>query len=131
MRRWMFSFSIVLGVAGTCLLMAGGAIFGIIGAGCVIAFLSWRWWPSVPPWWLAWPSGYETPAGFVPGTSGRAACQDYFDYIQDNISAEQELHYCVCQAEDSRVMDYVEGMGEDYHRYFDPTRIYRAPLPVS
>ncbi len=38
-RRWMFSFSIVLGVAGTCLLMAGGAILGIIGAGCVTAFL--------------------------------------------------------------------------------------------
>lgn len=39
MRRWMFSGSIVLGVAGTCLLMAGGSVFGIIGAGCVIAFL--------------------------------------------------------------------------------------------
>ncbi len=39
MRRWIFSASIVLGVAGTCLLMAGGSIFGIIGAGCVTAFL--------------------------------------------------------------------------------------------
>ena len=39
MRRFMFSASIVLGVAGTCLLMVGGSIFGIIGAGCVIAFL--------------------------------------------------------------------------------------------
>ena len=38
-RRWMFSFSIVLGVAGTCLLMAGGSLFGIIGAVCVTAFL--------------------------------------------------------------------------------------------
>lgn len=38
-RRLLFSFSIALGAAGTCLLMAGGAIFGIIGAGCVIAFL--------------------------------------------------------------------------------------------
>ena len=38
-RRWIFSVSIVLGVAGTCLLMAGGAIFGIIGAGCVIVSL--------------------------------------------------------------------------------------------
>ena len=38
-RRWIFSVSIVLGVAGTCLLMAGGSIFGIIGAGCVTAFL--------------------------------------------------------------------------------------------
>ncbi len=38
-RRWIFSVSIVLGVIGTCLLMAGGSIFGIIGAGCVIAFL--------------------------------------------------------------------------------------------
>lgn len=39
MRRWIFSVSIVLGVLGTCLLMAGGSLFGIIGAGCVIAFL--------------------------------------------------------------------------------------------
>ena len=39
MRRWIFSASIVLGAAGTCLLMAGGAILGIIGAGCVIVFL--------------------------------------------------------------------------------------------
>lgn len=39
MRRWIFSVSIVLGVAGTCLLMAGGSIFGIIGAGCVIVSL--------------------------------------------------------------------------------------------
>ena len=38
-RRWVFSVSIVLGVIGTCLLMAGGSIFGIIGAGCVIVFL--------------------------------------------------------------------------------------------
>ena len=51
--------------------------------------------------------------------------QDYFDYIQDNISAEKELHYCVYQAEDSRVMDYVEGMGEDYHRYFDRDPVLR------
>ena len=39
MRRWIFSASIVLGVAGTCLLMAGGSILGIIGAGCLTAFL--------------------------------------------------------------------------------------------
>ena len=39
MRRWIFSASIVLGVAGTCLLMAGGFILGIIGAGCLTAFL--------------------------------------------------------------------------------------------
>ena len=38
-RRWMFSCSIVLGVVGTCLLMAGGAALGAVGAGCVIAFL--------------------------------------------------------------------------------------------
>ena len=38
-RRWIFSVSIVLGVIGTCLLMAGGAILGVIGAGCVIVFL--------------------------------------------------------------------------------------------
>ena len=39
MRRWIFFASIVLGVAGTCLLMAGGSLFGIIGAVCVTAFL--------------------------------------------------------------------------------------------
>ncbi len=181
-RRWMFSFSIVLGVAGTCLLMAGGAIFGITGAGCVIAFLF--------GFFLSFASGVPAffdrrPArkyrgqsllvfrtltaklatmgvlmatismiftatlisegtglvfrGLFAGRAAENACfdlyigaaddgpvsQDYFDYIQDNISAEQELHYCVCQAEDSRVMDYVEGMGEDYHRYFDRDPVLR------
>ncbi len=38
-RRWIFAVSLVLGVVGTCLLMAGGAILGTMGAGCVIAFL--------------------------------------------------------------------------------------------
>ena len=181
-RRWMFSFSIVLGVAGTCLLMAGGAIFGIIGAGCVIAFLF--------GFFLSFASGVPAffdrrPArkyrgqsllvfrtltaklatmgilmatismiftatlisegaglvfrGLFAGRAAENACfdlyigaagdgpvsQDYFDYIQDNISAEKELHYCVYQAEDSRVMDYVEGMGEDYHRYFDRDPVLR------
>ena len=181
-RRWMFSFSIVLGVAGTCLLMAGGAILGVIGAGCVIAFLF--------GFFLSFASGVPAffdrrPArkyrgqsllvfrtltaklatmgilmatismiftatlisegaglvfrGLFAGRAAENACfdlyigaagdgpvsQDYFDYIQDNISAEQELHYCVCQAEDSRVMDYVEGMGEDYHRYFDRDPVLR------
>ena len=51
--------------------------------------------------------------------------RDYFDFIQDNISVERELHYCVYQAEDSRVMDYVERMGEDYHRYFDRDPVLR------
>ncbi len=181
-RRWMFSFSIVLGVAGTCLLMAGGAIFGIIGAGCVIAFLF--------GFFLSFASGVPAffdrrPArkyrgqsllvfrtltaklatmgvlmatismiftatlisegaglvfrGLFAGRAAENACfdlyigaagdgpvsQDYFDYIQDNISVERELHYCVYQAEDSRVMDYVERMGEDYHRYFDRDPVLR------
>ena len=38
-RRWIFSGSIVLGVMGTFLLMAGDLILGMIGAGCVILFL--------------------------------------------------------------------------------------------
>ena len=181
-RRWMFSFSIVLGVAGTCLLMAGGAIFGIIGAGCVIAFLF--------GFFLSFASGVPAffdrrPArkyrgqsllvfrtltaklatmgvlmatismiftatlisegaglvfrGLFAGRAAENACfdlyigaagdgpvsQDYFDFIQDNISVEWELHYCVYQAEDSRVMDYVERMGEDYHRYFDRDPVLR------
>ena len=181
-RRWMFSFSIVLGVAGTCLLMAGGAIFGITGAGCVIAFLF--------GFFLSFASGVPAffdrrPArkyrgqsllvfrtltaklatmgvlmatismiftatlisegaglvfrGLFAGRAAENACfdlyigaagdglvsQDYFDYIQDNISVERELHYCVYQAEDSRVMDYVESMGEDYHRYFDRDPVLR------
>ena len=181
-RRWMFSFSIVLGVAGTCLLMAGGAIFGIIGAGCVIAFLF--------GFFLSFASGVPAffdrrPArkyrgqsllvfrtltaklatmgvlmatismiftatlisegaglvfrGLFAGRAAENACfdlyigsagdgavsRDYFDYIQDNISVERELHYCVYQAEDSRVMDYVERMGEDYHRYFDRDPVLR------
>ena len=181
-RRWMFSFSIVLGVAGTCLLMAGGAIFGITGAGCVIAFLF--------GFFLSFASGVPAffdrrPArkyrgqsllvfrtltaklatmgvlmatismiftatlisegvglvfrGLFAGRAAENACfdlyigaagdgpvsQDYFDFIQDNISVERELHYCVYQAEDSRVMDYVERMGEDYHRYFDRDPVLR------
>ena len=181
-RRWMFSFSIVLGVAGTCLLMAGGAILGVTGAGCVIAFLF--------GFFLSFASGVPAffdrrPArkyrgqsllvfrtltaklatmgvlmatismiftatlisegaglvfrGLFAGRAAENACfdlyigaagdglvsQDYFDYIQDNISVERELHYCVYQAEDSRVMDYVERMGEDYHRYFDRDPVLR------
>ncbi len=44
---------------------------------------------------------------------------------RNNISVERELHYCVYQAEDSRVMDYVERMGEDYYRYFDRDPVLR------
>ena len=181
-RRWMFSFSIVLGVAGTCLLMAGGAILGVTGAGCVIAFLF--------GFFLSFASGVPAffdrrPArkyrgqsllvfrtltaklatmgvlmatismiftatlisegaglvfrGLFAGRAAENACfdlyigaagdgpvsRDYFDFIQDNISVEQELHYCVYQAEDSRVMDYVESMGEDYYRYFDRDPVLR------
>ena len=181
-RRWMFSFSIVLGVAGTCLLMAGGAILGVTGAGCVIAFLF--------GFFLSFASGVPAffdrrPArkyrgqsllvfrtltaklatmgvlmatismiftatlisegaglvfrGLFAGRAAESACfdlyigaagdgpvsRDYFDFIQDNISVERELHYCVYQAEDSRVMDYVERMGEDYHRYFDRDPVLR------
>lgn len=39
MRRKIFVVSVVLGVAGTFLLMAGSLLFGLIGAGCIIAFL--------------------------------------------------------------------------------------------
>ena len=181
-RRWMFSFSIVLGVAGTCLLMAGGAILGVTRAGCVIAFLF--------GFFLSFASGVPAffdrrPArkyrgqsllvfrtltaklatmgvlmatismiftatlisegaglvfrGLFAGRAAENACfdlsigaagdgpvsQDYVDFIQDNISVERELHYCVYQAEDSRVMDYVERMGEDYHRYFDRDPVLR------
>lgn len=38
-RRWIFTFSIVLGVAGTILLTAGTLVIGLIGAGCLIAAL--------------------------------------------------------------------------------------------
>ncbi len=38
-RRRAFAVSIVLGVIGTLLLMAGSSIPGVIGAGCVIVFL--------------------------------------------------------------------------------------------
>ena len=181
-RRWMFSFSIVLGVAGTCLLMAGGAILGVTGAGCVIAFLF--------GFFLSFASGVPAffdrrPArkyrgqsllvfrtltaklatmgvlmatismiftatlisegaglvfrGLFAGRAAENACfdlyigaagdgpvsRDYFDFIQDNISVERELHYCVYQAEDSRVLDYVESMGEDYYRYFDRDPVLR------
>ena len=181
-RRWMFSFSIVLGVAGTCLLMAGGAILGVTGAGCVIVFLF--------GFFLSFASGVPAffdrrPArkyrgqsllvfrtltaklatmgvlmatismiftatlisegaglvfrGLFAGRAAENACfdlyigaagdgpvsRDYFDFIQDNISVERELHYCVYQAEDSRVMDYVERMGEDYYRYFDRDPVLR------
>lgn len=38
-RRRIFTASIVLGILGTLLLMAGDLILGLIGAGCIIAFL--------------------------------------------------------------------------------------------
>lgn len=182
MRRWVFSASIVLGVAGTCLLMAGGSVFSIIGSGCVIAFLF--------GFFLSFASGVPAffdrrPArkyrgqsllvfrtltaklatmgvlmatismiftatlisegsglvfrGLFAGRAAENACfdlyigaagdepisQDYFDYIQDNISVEQELHYCVYQAKDDQVMDYVESMGKDYYRYFERDPVLR------
>ncbi len=182
MRRWIFSVSIVLGVIGTCLLMAGGAIFGIIGAGCVIAFLFgfFLCFASGVPAYFDWrpTRKYQGQSllvfrtltaklatmgvlmatismiftatlisegvglvfrGLFAGRAAENACfdlyigaagdgpvsRDYFDFIQDNISVERELHYCVYQAEDSRVMDYVERMGEDYHRYFDRDPVLR------
>lgn len=51
--------------------------------------------------------------------------QDYLDYIQANISVEQELSYSIYQAKDSQVMDYVESGGEDYYRYFDRDPVLR------
>lgn len=39
MRRKIFAASIVLGIAGTLLLITGNLFFGLIGAGCIIAFL--------------------------------------------------------------------------------------------
>ncbi|MEY8388498.1 FtsX-like permease family protein [Oscillospiraceae bacterium 38-13] len=38
-RRQLFTVSILLGVAGTVLLIMGGLVPGILGAGCVIVFL--------------------------------------------------------------------------------------------
>lgn len=38
-RRWIFTESIVLGILGTLLLLVGNLLFGILGAGCIIAFL--------------------------------------------------------------------------------------------
>lgn len=38
-RRWVFSASVLLGIVGTLLLMAGRVLFVILGAGFVIAFL--------------------------------------------------------------------------------------------
>ncbi len=175
-RRWIFSVSIVLGVAGTCLLMAGGSIFGIIGAGCVIVslfgfFLSFA--SGIPAFFDKRPARkYQGQnllvfraltaklatmgtlmavisliftatlisvgsgmvfRGLFAGRAAENACfdlyigvdgseplsQDYLDYIQANIPVEQDLYYCVYQAEDSRVMDYVESMGEDYYPYSD------------
>ena len=181
-RRWVFSVSIVLGVIGTCLLMAGGSIFGIIGAGCLIVFLF--------GFFLSFASGVpaffdKRPArkyqgqnllvfrtltsklatmgtlmavisliftatlisegsgmmfrGLFAGRAAESACfdlyigvagdeplsQDYLDYIQANISVEQELSYSIYQAKDSQVMDYVESGGEDYYRYFDRDPVLR------
>lgn len=38
-RRWVFAGSLVLGTVGTLLLLGGGMLFGVLGAGCVILFL--------------------------------------------------------------------------------------------
>ena len=183
MRRWIFSVSIVLGVIGTCLLMAGGAIFGIIGAGCVIAFLFgfFLCFASGVPAYFDWrpTRKYQGQSllvfrtltaklatmgvlmatismiftatlisegvglvfrGLFAGRAAENACfdlyigtdgdepvsQDYFDYIQNNISVERELLYSIYQAGNSQIMDYVESGGEAYYRYFhrDPVLRY-------
>ena len=38
-RRRVFVLSLLLGAVGTVLLLAGGLLFGLVGAGCIIAFL--------------------------------------------------------------------------------------------
>ena len=38
-RRRVFVLSLLLGTVGTVLLLAGGLLFGLVGAGCIIAFL--------------------------------------------------------------------------------------------
>ena len=38
-RRWVFGASIILGILGTCLLIARNLFFATIGAGCLILFL--------------------------------------------------------------------------------------------
>ncbi len=38
-RRWIFAASIALGVVGTFLLMVGGSLPGIAGAGCLVVFM--------------------------------------------------------------------------------------------
>ncbi len=183
MRRWIFSVSIVLGIIGTCLLMAGGAIFGIIGAGCVIAFLFGfflSFASGVPAFFDRRPArkyrgqsllvfrtltaklstmgvlmatismiftatlisegGGLVFRGLFAGRAAENACfdlyigaagdgpvsQDYFDYIQDNISVEQELLYSIYQAENSQIMDYVESGGEAYYRYFNRDPVLRC-----
>ena len=182
MRRWIFSVSIVLGIIGTCLLMAGGAILGIIGAGCVIAFLFGfflSFASGVPAYFDRRPARkyrgqcllvfrtltaklatmgvlmatismiftatlISEGAGLVfrglfAGRAAENACfdlyigtagdgpvsQDYFDYIQANISVEQELLYSIYQTENSQVMDYVESGGEAYYRYFSRDPVLR------
>ena len=46
------------------------------------------------------------------GTDGdEPVSQDYFDYIQNNISVERELLYSIYQAGNSQIMDYVESGG--------------------
>lgn len=38
-RKGVFAVSVVLGVAGTVLLLVGGLLFGIVGSACIIVFL--------------------------------------------------------------------------------------------
>lgn len=181
-RRRVFAGSILLGIVGTCLLMAGGSFFGVTGAGCLIVFLF--------GFFLSFASGVpdffdRRPArkyrgqtvlvfrtltsklatmgalmavisviftatlisegaglmfrGLFAGRAAENACfdlyiggdgdaplnQDYLDYIQDNIPVEQALSYCIYQGESSLVMDYVEGAGEDYYRYFERDPVMR------
>lgn len=182
MRRWIFFVSIVLGVAGTCLLMAGGSLFGIIGAGCVIAFLF--------GFFLSFASGVPAffdrrPAqkykgqnllvfrtltaklatmgtlmavisliftatlisegsgmmfrGLFAGRAAENACfdlyigaadnepisRDYLDYIQANISVDKAVCYSIYEAEDRRVMDYVDSGEEVYYRYYGRDPVLR------
>ena len=66
-RRWMFSFSIVLGVAGTCLLMAGGAILASSGRDASLRSCSDSSSASPPVY-----PPFST--GGPPGSTGDKAC---------------------------------------------------------
>lgn len=180
-RQRLFTFSIILGIVGTILLLMENALIGILGAGCIILFLYiffLTFASGVPAFFDRQPFRkyqkqnlliYRTltaklgTMGIVMATiallftatlisqgtglifwgifNARSAdkyCFDlyadserpegipseYLDYIEQNISVEQSLLYCIYQRESNEFITYLQ-KNADYYPYNQKDMVIR------